>query len=143
MPNDRSPAQQPFPYLTREEVERFFQAIPLSQVRDRALFDLIYRHGLRRREAAQLTLEDVREGKIWISRVKRGVFIPAASSSSALTLPRGYRTALRISFERAVDQTRRSREPRLTASFMHTLPRPVFRRAVATSTCFGTRSERT
>jgi len=73
MPEDRSPAQQPFPYLTREEVERFFRAIPAANIRDRALFDLIYRHGLRRREAAQLTLDDVQGGKIWIARVKRGV----------------------------------------------------------------------
>jgi integrase len=73
MPEDRSPAQQPFPYLTREEVERFFHAIPAANVRDRALFDLIYRHGLRRREAAQLTVDDVQGGKIWIARVKRGV----------------------------------------------------------------------
>ena len=73
MPEDRSPSQQPFPYLTREEVERFFRAIPTANVRDRALFDLIYRHGLRRREAAQLTLDDVQGGKIWIARVKRGV----------------------------------------------------------------------
>jgi integrase len=73
MPEDRSAAQQPFPYLTREEVERFFHAIPAANVRDRALFDLIYRHGLRRREAAQLTVDDVQGGKIWIARVKRGV----------------------------------------------------------------------
>lgn len=73
MSEDRSPAQQPFPYLTREEVERFFQAIPAANLRDRALFDLIYRHGLRRREAANLTIDNVQGGKIWVSRVKRGV----------------------------------------------------------------------
>jgi site-specific recombinase XerD len=73
MPEDRSAAQQPFPYLTREEVERFFRAIPQANLRDRALFDLIYRHGLRRREAAELTLDDVQGEKIWIARVKRGV----------------------------------------------------------------------
>jgi site-specific recombinase XerD len=73
MPADRSPAQQPFAYLTREEVEGFFNAIPAANLRDRLLFDLIYRHGLRRREAAQLKLEDVQDGKIWIARVKRGI----------------------------------------------------------------------
>src|SRR5436190_24200259 len=72
MPEDRS-AAQPFSYLTREEVERFFRGIPQANLRDRTLFDLIYRHGLRRREAAQLTLDDVQGEKIWISRVKRGV----------------------------------------------------------------------
>jgi len=60
-------------WLTREEVERFFRAIPDANVRDRTLFDFIYRHGLRRGEAAQLTLDDVRGGKIWITRLKRGV----------------------------------------------------------------------
>ena len=73
MANERTPAQAPVPYLTRDEVERFFHAIPQSNPRDRLLFDLIYRHGLRRGEAAQLTLDDVRGGKIWIARLKRGV----------------------------------------------------------------------
>lgn len=73
MAEDRSPAQQPFAYLTREEVERFFRAIPAANLRDRLLFDLIYRHGLRRREAAQLKLADVQDQKIWIARVKRGI----------------------------------------------------------------------
>src|SRR5215212_8554207 len=73
MANERSPAQKPLPYLTRDEVERFFRAIPQGNLRDRLLFDLIYRHGLRRGEAAQLTRDDLRGGKIWIARLKRGV----------------------------------------------------------------------
>lgn len=73
MADERTPAQRPVPYLTREEVERFFRAIPQGNIRDRLLFDLIYRHGLRRGEASQLTLDDVRGGKIWIARLKRGV----------------------------------------------------------------------
>ncbi|HEX8151557.1 MAG TPA: tyrosine-type recombinase/integrase [Thermoanaerobaculia bacterium] len=73
MADERTPAQRPVPYLTREEVERFFRAIPQRNVRDRLLFDLIYRHGLRRGEAAHLTLDDVRGGKVWIARLKRGV----------------------------------------------------------------------
>ena len=73
MPDDRSPAQWSLLYLTREEVERFFDAIPATNIRDRALFDLIYRHGLRRGEAARLTLDDVQGGKIWISRLKHGL----------------------------------------------------------------------
>ena len=52
MADERIPAQRPVPYLTREEVERFFHAIPQPNLRDRLLFDLIYRHGLRRGEAA-------------------------------------------------------------------------------------------
>jgi type 1 fimbriae regulatory protein FimB len=60
-------------YLTKQEVERFFQAIPRRNVRDVLLFDLIYRHGLRRSEAALLTLDDLRDGKIWVERCKHGV----------------------------------------------------------------------
>ena len=37
-------------YVSKEEVEQFFAAIPANNLRDRLLFDLIYRHGLRRRE---------------------------------------------------------------------------------------------
>jgi integrase/recombinase XerD len=73
MADDPSPGQPRLAYLTREEVERFFDAIPRAAVRDRALFDLIYRHGLRRLEASRLTLDDVQGGKIWITRIKRGV----------------------------------------------------------------------
>jgi integrase len=42
------------PYLTKAEVERFFRVIPRSNSRDRLLFDTIYRHGLRRLEAARI-----------------------------------------------------------------------------------------
>jgi len=73
MADVRGPVQKPLAYLTREEVERFFRAIPAVNLRDRTLFDLIYRHGLRRGEAAQLTLDDVRGGKVWIARLKRGI----------------------------------------------------------------------
>lgn len=73
MANERTPAQAPVLYLTRQEVERFFHAIPQPNLRDRLLFDLTYRHGLRRGEAAQLTLDDVRGGKIWVARLKRGI----------------------------------------------------------------------
>lgn len=62
-----------FTYLTVDEVERFFQAIPKSNTRDRLLFDLIYRHALRRQEAVNLLTEDVQGGRIWIERVKDGV----------------------------------------------------------------------
>lgn len=41
-------------YLTKEEVDRFFQAIPKENARDRLLFDLIYTFGLRRQEVAFL-----------------------------------------------------------------------------------------
>lgn len=60
------------PYLSREEVERFFGVIPPENQRDLLLFDLIYRYGLRRQEAALLQLTHLREGRIWIGRVKGG-----------------------------------------------------------------------
>lgn len=59
-------------YLTKEEVERFFSVIPERDGRDRLLFDVMYRHGLRRGEAALLRREHVAE-RIWITRLKGGV----------------------------------------------------------------------
>jgi integrase len=61
------------PYLTKAEVERFFRVIPRSNSRDRLLFDTIYRHGLRRLEAARIRRDHLTEGRIWITRVKGGV----------------------------------------------------------------------
>lgn len=60
-------------YLTREEVECFFRTIPEASTRDLLLFDLIYRHGLRRTEAGLLKLEHVRDDKVWIARRKHGL----------------------------------------------------------------------
>ena len=61
-------------YFSKEEVQRFFRAIPRSNRRDRALFDLIYRHGLRRREASLLLLANVsligRAGLLGVTRLK-------------------------------------------------------------------------
>ncbi|HEV7766379.1 MAG TPA: tyrosine-type recombinase/integrase [Thermoanaerobaculia bacterium] len=59
-------------YLTKVEVERLFTAIPRLDGRDRLLFDVIYRYGLRRQEAALLRREHVAE-RIWITRLKGGV----------------------------------------------------------------------
>jgi len=61
-------------YFSKEEVQRFFAVIPRSNARDRALFDLLYRHGLRRREASLLRLTDVvltaRTGALAVTRLK-------------------------------------------------------------------------
>ncbi|HEX3533459.1 MAG TPA: tyrosine-type recombinase/integrase [Gemmatimonadaceae bacterium] len=59
-------------YLSKDEVERFFAAIPKDNTRDRLLFEMIYRYGLRRREAALLRREHISE-RIWITRLKGGV----------------------------------------------------------------------
>lgn len=60
-------------YLEKEEVSRFFRAIPRENHRDRALFDLIYRHGLRRIEATWLRKEWINNERIWIRRAKNGI----------------------------------------------------------------------
>lgn len=65
--------QEAIKYLERGEVERFFRCIPERNTRDLLLFDLIYRHGLRRSEAGLLELENVRDGKVWIARRKHGL----------------------------------------------------------------------
>jgi integrase len=59
-------------YLTKVEVERLFAAIPQMDGRNRLLFDVMYRYGLRRREAALIRREHVGE-RIWITRIKGGV----------------------------------------------------------------------
>jgi integrase len=61
-------------YYSKEEVQRFFAVVPRSSSRDLALFDLVYRHGLRRREVTLLRCTDVvfvrRTGAIRITRLK-------------------------------------------------------------------------
>jgi integrase len=60
-------------YLTKAEVERFFGAIPAGNARDRLLFDVIYRYGLRRLEACRIRREHLSDGRIWITRLKGGI----------------------------------------------------------------------
>ncbi|MGD2091537.1 MAG: tyrosine-type recombinase/integrase [Candidatus Aminicenantes bacterium] len=60
-------------YLEKNEVSRFFRAIPPEKVRDRAMFDLIYRHGLRRIEVTWLRKEWLNNGRIWILRAKNSI----------------------------------------------------------------------
>jgi integrase len=64
--------QRPVKHLTKDQVERFFAAIPVENVRDLLLFDLIYRHGLRRGEATLVELGDLQENQIWVARLKGG-----------------------------------------------------------------------
>jgi integrase/recombinase XerD len=69
------PAGQDLPlYFSKDEVQRFFAAIPGAATRDRTLFDLLYRHGLRRREASLVRLTDIalaeRSGFVSIKRLK-------------------------------------------------------------------------
>jgi integrase/recombinase XerD len=65
-------ARRQIVYLSKDEVERFFAAIPRENARDRLLFEMIYRYGLRRREAALIRREHISE-RIWIARLKGGI----------------------------------------------------------------------
>ncbi|NVM56003.1 MAG: tyrosine-type recombinase/integrase [Candidatus Helarchaeota archaeon] len=60
-------------YLEKEEVCRLFRVIPSKNYRDRSLFDLIYRHGLRRIEVTWLRKDWISNGRIWIKRAKNGI----------------------------------------------------------------------
>jgi len=51
----------------------FFRAIPVENYCNRALFDLIYRHGLRRIEVTWLRKDWINNGRIWIKRAKNGI----------------------------------------------------------------------
>lgn len=64
---------KPLSYLSKDEVERFFRAIPQSNLRDRLLFELMYRHGLRRIEAAHIRVEDIANDRLWVTRAKHGI----------------------------------------------------------------------
>src|SRR5712692_9332109 len=69
----RLKTSEPLAYLTKEEVESFFRVIPLENARDRLLFDVMYRYGLRRAEAALLRRDYLSDGRVWIRRVKGGI----------------------------------------------------------------------
>jgi integrase len=64
--------QRPVKHFTKEQVERLFAFIPEDNIRDVLLFDLTYRHGLRRGEVALIELADVQGDQIWIARLKGG-----------------------------------------------------------------------
>jgi site-specific recombinase XerD len=62
-------------YLDQEAVDRFFRAIPKNNLRDRVLFGLIYRFGLRASEVCQLpeSALDRRRWEITIQGLKNGL----------------------------------------------------------------------
>lgn len=62
----------PIKYFIQEQAERFFSGI--TDVRDRALFAVIYHHGLRVSESTLIGLEDVdlERNRIFIRRLKGG-----------------------------------------------------------------------
>jgi integrase/recombinase XerD len=87
-------------YLTVPEKDRFFKAI--ESVRDRAIFRLLYHHGLRASEIGKLDFSDFRPGtkleldRIYIKRLKGSLsgecaMIPAAALAlRAWVRKRGY-----------------------------------------------------
>ena len=62
-------------YLSQDQVELFFNAIPNYNKRDKALFLTIYRYGLRVSEAALLRVQDLNftNNRIAIERMKNGI----------------------------------------------------------------------
>jgi integrase/recombinase XerD len=97
--NKRRPHKQ-VPYLTVPEKDRFFKAI--ESVRDRAIFRLLYHHGLRGSEIGLLELSHFRQGtkleldRLYIERLKGSLsgecaLIPAAALAlRAWVRKRGY-----------------------------------------------------
>lgn len=77
-------------WLTKDEVRRLFRAIPRENIRDRLLFNLMYLHGLRRTEAAQLKVNDLQNGTIHIWRLKGGESKTYRMFSSSRRLFRQY-----------------------------------------------------
>ena len=63
----------PIKYLNQEEVKAFFSKI--TDKRDRALFNVVYKYGLRASEATLLEPfhVDLRRGRIYIPRLKNGI----------------------------------------------------------------------
>jgi integrase len=86
MPPLQFPGQRLPRYFTQDELRRFFAAI--EDLRDRALFALIYHHGLRVGEVALLTQGDVDlwRGRILVRRLKGGAWSeqPLFSSTTSL-----------------------------------------------------------
>ena len=68
------PHQRPPRYLTQDEVGRFFASI--EDVRDRALFALMYHHGLRVGEVLLLQRGDLdlARGRLLVRRLKGGAW---------------------------------------------------------------------
>lgn len=66
-------ADRQIKYLTQKEVQRFFAQI--EDNRDRALFVILYRYGLRASEATLLTPQSINwdDNRIYIRRVKSGI----------------------------------------------------------------------
>lgn len=88
------PAQRPPRYLTQTEVGRFFAAI--ENVRDRALFALMYHHGLRVGEVLLLRRADLdlERGRLLVRRLKGGAWSEQILFAGTAALLRAYVASL-------------------------------------------------
>ncbi|NOT34002.1 MAG: tyrosine-type recombinase/integrase [Candidatus Eisenbacteria bacterium] len=86
------PHQLPPRYLTQPEVERFFAVI--ANPRDRALFTLMYHHGLRVGEVLLLRRADVDlgRGRLLVRRLKGGVWSEQILFAGTAALLRAHTT---------------------------------------------------
>src|SRR5215831_10142860 len=77
-------------FLTQDEVRQLFAVIPGK--RDRALFQLAYHHGLRASEVSLLQRDDVhvKQGRIYIPRVKGSIAKTYPLQPEDLRLVRAY-----------------------------------------------------
>jgi len=121
VPSGEKPPQKAIPYVSKAEVERFFLAIPVENIRDRLLFDLIYRFGLRRREAALIELDDIslENETIWIRRLKGGISAAYRLHPRTLTLLRAYLPLRVWGSNRFLFQSPQRRGQALSASFIY------------------------
>jgi len=118
-------------YLTQEEVRAFFSKI--HDRRDRALFDLIYKYGLRVKEATLFQLEDVdlKRNKIFIRRVKGGVSGEKPLFSDTRRLLRAYLEERKVNSQ-ALFTGREGRlsERRIQQLFKHYMKKAKIKRDV-------------
>lgn len=126
----------PFSFMTKEETEAFFSVIPREKIRDRLLFDVIYRHSLRRGEATLVRLDHIKRGRtrweIGITRLKRGesrcypVF-PSTKRYLLMFLRNAGRMTIRIGSPAGSVRASRFPAPRSTLFTAATEKRPDYR----------------
>ena len=77
-------------HLTKEQLRALLRAVPKQNLRDRLLINLMYLCGLRRGEAAMLTLDCFQNGTIFVRRLKGGISLTYELFPSSRTLLRQY-----------------------------------------------------